>query len=73
MIPENKRKVLELFKEGRSHYKMRRFKEARESFSRALKLDPNDGPSKEYVRRCTEYLTDAPPEDWDGVYVMKTK
>jgi len=73
MIPETKRKVLELFKEGRNRYKMRRFKEAQECFARALKLDPNDSPSAVYAQRCAEFIAEPPPEDWDGVYVMKNK
>ena len=42
MISETKKKVLELFAEGRRHYKLMRFQEARECFARALSLDPED-------------------------------
>jgi hypothetical protein len=25
------------------------------------------------VERCQDYLSEPPPEDWDGVFTMKTK
>jgi tetratricopeptide (TPR) repeat protein len=73
MITEDKKKVLDLFAEGRKLYKLQKFAEAREAFARALKIDPEDGPSKEYFARCEQYIQDPPPSDWDGVWVMKTK
>jgi hypothetical protein len=73
MISEAKRKVLELFAEGRRHYKLLRFQEARDCFAKALAVDAEDGPSKVYLARCKHYIESPPPEDWDGVFVMKTK
>jgi hypothetical protein len=73
MISEAKRKVLEMFAEGRRHYKLMRFQEARDCFAKALAVDSEDGPSKVYLARCKHYLESPPPEDWDGVFVMKTK
>ena len=35
-------------------------------------LDPADGPSLTLASRCAHYLAH-PPDDWDGVHVMKTK
>jgi len=73
VITEEKRKVLDLFAQGRRHYKIMQFREALQCFSEALKIDPKDGPSKVYHERCKLYIEDPPPEDWDGVFVMKTK
>jgi tetratricopeptide (TPR) repeat protein len=73
MISEEKKKVLQYFTQGRKLYKLQNFPEAVKYFAAALKLDPNDGPSKEYLKRCKEFVENPPPEDWDGVYVMKTK
>jgi hypothetical protein len=73
MIAETKKKVLDLFSEGRKNYKLMKFKEAQKSFAKALKLDPEDGPSKVYFARCKHYIQNPPPEDWDGVFIMKTK
>ena len=73
MISETKKKVLELFTEGRKNYKLMKFNAAKDLFAKALKVDPEDGPSKVYLARCKHYLQNPPPEDWDGVFVMKTK
>ena len=73
MISEEKKKVLELFSEGRKNYKLMEFDKAKNCFAEALKVDPDDGPSKVYFARCKHYIENPPPEDWDGVFVMKTK
>ena len=73
MITEEKKKVLGLFGEGRKHYKLMNFDQAKDFFLEALKVDPEDGPSKVYYARCKHYLENPPLEDWDGVFIMKTK
>jgi tetratricopeptide (TPR) repeat protein len=73
VISEQKQKVLAFFAEGRKYYKLMDFKKAGGCFQNALEIDPADGPSREYLKRCEEYIQTPPPEDWDGVYVMKTK
>jgi len=73
MITEEKKRLLELFAEGRKLYKLMKFAEASERFTAALAIDPNDGPSKVYLDRCDTYAIDPPDEDWDGVFVMKHK
>ncbi len=73
MISQEKKQVLEHFAEGRKLYKLMKFEEARLAFARALKVDPEDGPSRVYYARCKQYIEEPPPEDWDGVWVMKTK
>ncbi len=59
-------KALAMFRAGR-------FDEAKAAFERVLQEYPNDGPSKLYVARASEYALNPPPEGWDGVYVAKTK
>ena len=73
MISETKKQVLDLFAKGRKAYKLMDFPEALRYFDQALEVDPSDGPSQVYKERCQEFIKDPPPEDWDGVYVMKTK
>ncbi|MFA6505379.1 MAG: hypothetical protein WCT14_04730 [Treponemataceae bacterium] len=73
MIDESKRQVLESFGEGRKLYKLMDFKKAQACFADALRVDPEDGPSKVYYLRCKHYLENPPPDDWDGVFVMTTK
>lgn len=73
MISEEKRRVLELFGEGRRLYKLKDFKKALACFAQALRVDPHDGPSRVYYARCKHYVASPPPENWDGVFVMTTK
>jgi len=73
MITEERQRVLDLFARGRKLYKLMQFEEAQKYFAQALKVDPEDGPSKVYFARCKVYIESPPPEDWDGVFVMTTK
>ena len=69
----NIEKLLESYNKGLENYKRGDFKSALSFFQQALETQPDDGPSQMYVERCNEYIKSPPPEDWDGVYVMKTK
>ena len=46
---------------------------AKEFFRKADELYPDDGSSKVFIARCDEFLTQGFPEQWDGVYTMKSK
>ncbi len=65
--------LLNEFQKGFKAYHERNWSEAVTCFMAALNLSPNDAPSKLYVERAQDYLASPPPEDWDGVYEMKTK
>jgi len=73
VITAEKRQVIELFANGRKLYKLMQFEDAYSCFEQALQIDSADGPSKVYAARCKHYMENPPPEDWDGVFVMKTK
>ena len=61
------------FETGFRLYHERKFEEAVNAFARALSSKPNDQCSQLYIERCQDYQAEAPPENWDGVYTMKTK
>lgn len=73
MLSQEKKKALELFAQGRKLYKLMQFEQARKEFLAALESDPSDSPSKVYAERCSYYINNPPPEDWDGVFTMTTK
>ena len=54
-------------------YKIRKWDLAIELFASALKIVPDDGPSKTYIERCKDYIEIPPPENWSGIYELKTK
>ena len=49
------------------------FDQAIAQLEQALKHNPQDETSKIFIERCREFIAEAPPAEWDGVYVMKTK
>jgi adenylate cyclase len=65
--------TLKLFGQGYELYHQKKFSEAQEFFKSAFAVSQNDPVSELYIERCQDYLDSAPPEDWDGVFVMKTK
>lgn len=66
-------KLLDCFNQGFQLYHQMKFKEALEQFQQALKVRPDDPPSLLYQERCEDYIQQPPPENWDGVFTMKTK
>ncbi len=61
------------FSEGYLQYHEKQFSKAIELFEKALTCQAEDPPSQLYIERCQEFIAEPPPENWDGVYVMKTK
>ncbi len=68
-----KQKMLDAFSQGFQLYHEKNFQTALASFQTALTLSPEDAPSQLYVERCGKYLKDPPDDNWDGVFVMKSK
>lgn len=66
-------KWIALYEKGFEAYLARKFKEAEECFKETLREAPEDFCSKTYIEVCQEYVKEPPPEDWNGVYVMKGK
>ncbi len=60
------------FKSALSCYRKGSWDKAAEGFRKALELNPNDALPKMYIERC-EILKANPPDDWNGVWVLKTK
>jgi adenylate cyclase len=65
--------VLGHFREGVNHYRAQEWMKAEHSFKEALKANPNDTLSEDYIERCKIMDMNPPGDDWDGVWVMKSK
>ena len=65
--------ILPMYEEGMAYYEARNWEKAADRFSSILRLMPDDGPSKLYLRRSQEFALSPPPLDWDGVYQMQSK
>ena len=73
MITKQKEDLLKYYNQGLAAYKQKKWDEAIKAFNMALKIDPEDGPSRVYLQRSKEYKETPPPADWDGVFTMTTK
>ncbi len=65
--------LLTRFADALCAYRSQCWQQAIEKLEQLLVTYPEDGPSKEFLRRCHEYLGHPPAAGWDGVYVMETK
>ena len=65
--------VLGHYADGLARYRDRAWDRATASFEAALKLNPNDKPSRLYLDRAAHFRANPPPDDWDGVWVMTSK
>jgi adenylate cyclase len=66
-------RLIEKFAEALLLYRQRNWAQAIEKFEDVLKIKPDDYPSKLYIERSKAFLQTPPPDDWNGVFVMKTK
>lgn len=62
-----------LFENGIAHYRKRQWKEASNLFKETLRIKKDDKPSMIFIERCAAYQNEPPPDDWKGVFVLKTK
>ena len=58
---------------GMEAYRARDWARALEVLDTAVALCPRDAPSRIYRDRCAQFAENRPPDDWDGVFVMKDK
>ena len=65
--------LLQEFAAARELYLQRKWTESQDAFQAILDRWPTDGPSRMYWKRCQDYLFDAPPTTWDGVFTMTHK
>ncbi len=72
-LPDYMYDMLEKYNNGRSYFVKRDWKQAISYFRQAIKVLPDDGPSRIYVEKCEEYMKAPPPRGWDGVFVLKSK
>ena len=72
-VPAGVMEKIGLFEEGLRLYSERAFSRAAALFEKVLALDPEDGPSSTYVKRCPELEQLNLPDDWDKVYTLTSK
>ncbi len=64
---------LEVYNQGLTFFRERRWQESAEAFTAALNLRPQDTPSKNYLELSEKYRLTPPGPDWTPVRVMESK
>jgi adenylate cyclase len=59
--------------QGLREFRARDWAAARRSFESLRQLDARDALAAVYLARLDSYAAAPPPDDWDGVWVMKSK
>ena len=72
-LSHNQEQFLRMYTKGLTHYRQRDWQTAIGAFERALDLFPDDYPCQLYIERSDLYRSSPPPEDWNGVFILKTK
>lgn len=72
-LPQKVYDAREHYDEGLRLFGERQWKRAMKEFEESLKILPDDGPSKTYIKRCDEFMKKPPSKKWDGVYSLKSK
>ena len=62
-----------LYYEGLEAFRNRQFGLGLQKFQEALNLNPLDGPSQYYLKRCQQYKQQPPPPNWDTISTLLTK
>lgn len=70
---EQSLEIVDIFHDALEKFENKNWIEAAELFQKILSLDPEDGPSGIYIKRCEEYKKKSPPANWDGVFNLTSK
>jgi adenylate cyclase len=62
-----------VFHKGLAEFEAKDWDKAMKTFAEVLRLLPEDGPSRRYIKECQENKTKPPAASWDGVFNLTTK
>jgi adenylate cyclase len=67
------RTLVKFFSEALYLFRERSFQKARDKFADIMGTFPDDKPSSLYFERCSQYIAQPPPVEWEGIYIAKEK
>lgn len=70
---ESIERMVRHYQQGLIAYREKNWQTAMACFERAVQHVPMDRPSLLYLERCKQMQAFPPEENWDGVYIMRTK
>ena len=65
--------AVEIFHNGLEKFEAKDWVSARATFEEVLRLLPEDGPAKRYIKSCQDFEAKPPASGWDGVFNLTTK
>jgi adenylate cyclase len=65
--------AVEIFHRGLEQFEAKEWSAARKTLEEVLRLVPDDGPAKRYIKYCQDYEAKPPAANWDGVFNLTTK
>jgi adenylate cyclase len=72
-LPQKIYDMIEIYNQGLEFFASRQWKKAHKAFKDALKIIPDDGPSRTYLKRCENFMKKPPSQKWDGVFSLTSK
>jgi adenylate cyclase len=72
-LSPSEQKAWPIHNQGMKLYYKRSFNEAARMFKEALSILGSDFNAENLYNRCNDYASNPPPEDWNGVEIMKSK
>lgn len=72
-VPPERAQFIELYQKALSLYRSRQWSEAIRCFEKALSVSPADHTCQIYIERSHLYESMPPPDNWNGVFVLRTK
>ena len=72
-ISSRRMQFIEHYERGLMLYRRREWRSAIAKFEAAIELFPDDYATQLYIERSHLYLASPPPDDWNGVFILRTK
>lgn len=72
-LSDHKHNIIEQYQDARQLYLKRRFADALGLFGKVLEIEPSDQASSLHIDRCRHWLTNPPPDNWDGAWALTEK
>ncbi len=72
-VREQTQELVDIFHKGLESFQQQDWKGADQIFRKALKVSSDDGPSRTYIKRCSDFIKNPPPKNWDGVFNLTSK
>lgn len=73
-IPDQKKRIIQIYQDGLSYYRDRKFRKALNEFATVIEeIDSRDKASLLHMDRCQHWMQNPPPDDWDQSWTLTEK